>query len=797
MYNAVGTSHRVAVTVSSVILLLSTTLSTAHPQLSYAKSPATDADSTARVLRQRDQSSQQRNQATSALVAGTGAISGTLTAAANGAPARAIVEVYSSRTSNSPVNTTASDSNGHYVFEGLNPGTYFVGFSNYNESNFLPGFYDNQPSQAQATPVTVTVGVTTPVDAALAAGGVITGRVTQDGDGDGIYFVSVRVYTSTLPNAQPVARDITDQDGYYILRGMRGGTYYLYFDTFFVSEYLKEYYDNASTLAQSSPITVTEGNTITVNAGLARGAVITGAFTSDDTGEPVKGGVYVYDSPTKTNYIAYASTYPANGYIVTGLPSGVYYVKAQPDYQSNYFPEFYADQAEQATATPITVSLNTTTTVNFALASGALVTGRVVEDGTGTPISDTLVSVYNNDQDEYRTATTNADGYYVVNGLKGGGYIVRFGSENNYLPEYYDNKASGQDSNPITVAAKSTLPNINASLAVGGRILGRVTAADSGLGLSNVYLNLYQLQNDEYRSISSDFGTDADGYYTVTRLLTGTYRVQFVTGSGNSQPYLSEFYDGAGLLETATNISVVVGADVAHVNATLERGGQIAGRVTAADTDSGLHLVYVNVYSNTQLMTRASTDPNGDYTTDGVPAGNYTIQFAPHSSWQVTEEYVGEWYSDTLTQTTAIPVNVAVGTTTQNINASLLHGVNMTGTVQYANGTFAYAYLLDATTGEELKYVFVSGGSRNTFEFKGVGPGTYKIKFYGGALDSTALLRPSTDYIYMYYNQKTALNAADVITVTGSANVSGVDGQILNDPSNPRPLKVNLPLVVR
>ncbi len=727
--------------------------------------------------------------------AAIGGITGTVTFDGSGAPAAVAVYLYTSRANNSSAvnSTTSVAASGRYTFSGLSAGTYYIGFDNTSNSSILAEFYSDKTTLQLSTPVTVTTGATQTINAQVMPGAVIQGTITRDEGGTNWSIPLIDLYDSNQPDANFVRRIIGNSNGTFSGRGIAPGTYYAYFNTFHDSAYVSEWYGDTYSRSLAAPIVAVSGQTNTLNVGLARGAVITGSFTAASGGAPVQGSVSAYPSRTANNYTAYANTNPNNVYTMTGLPPGVYYLYAEPDYASNYFPEYYSDQPTKASATPVTVSVNTTTNINFAFTTGAIITGRVVEDGSGAPIAGVSASASSmaEGSSEYRSAETDASGFYTITRLTGGGYTLYFSTnDSNHLSEYYDNT---QDSpgTVITVAAQSMLQNINASLKPGGQVLGRVTAADTSGGLGSVYVTVYLKQGDNYNQTGSTT-TDASGYYTVPRLGTGTYRIKFEGGSGAATAYLTEYYNNARSLESATDFSVTVSANTTGINAALDRGGQISGRVIGEDSQSGLQLVYVWVYSGTEALVRAQTNSNGEYTTEGVPAGSYNIKFEPYEAWPVTGDYAGEWYNNTHTIPT--PVVVSAGNTTQNINAELAIGAVITGIIQYAADSFAYVRFYDAGTGERLRQDFKSGGTSSNFTLKGVAPGTYKIGFYGGA---PSLARGQVEYLEIYYDQKASLAAATVITVTGAETIPGINGRMTTRPGVALDQKVSLPLVSR
>ena len=88
---------------------------------------------------------------------------GTVTDASGAAVANAKVTITETNTGIS--HTSQTNESGNYVFPDLPPGTYTVFFNDQTcvggLPNLAPQWYDNQPTQATATTITVTTGHTT------------------------------------------------------------------------------------------------------------------------------------------------------------------------------------------------------------------------------------------------------------------------------------------------------------------------------------------------------------------------------------------------------------------------------------------------------------------------------------------------------------------------------------------------------------------------------------------------------------------------------------------------------------
>ena len=78
---------------------------------------------------------------------------------------------------------------------------------------------------------------------------------------------------------------------------------------------------------------------------------------------------------------------------------------------------------------------------------------------------------------------TDSDGAYAITGLATGDYIVEidtFGT--NYMPEYYQGKATENEADPVSVTEGQVTENIDFVLTLGGVIQGVVTSSGAPVG---------------------------------------------------------------------------------------------------------------------------------------------------------------------------------------------------------------------------------------------------------------------------------------------------------------------------
>ena len=716
-----------------------------------------------------------------ALILG-GKITGTVTAASGGAPLSDVdVYVYASKTASSYeyIDDVYTDASGVYTLTGLETGTYYLKFE---KTDYLPSYYNNRASLAEADAVSVTQGgVTGGINATLILGGKITGQVTASAGGASLASVWVQAYASRTDSTS-IASAFTNSSGVYTITGLETGSYYLKFEK---TDYLPAYYNNRASLAQADPVSVMLGGTTSnINASLILGGQITGHVTAAVGGASLA-DVYVYAYTSKTassyNYVDYAYTDAAGVYAITGLAAGDYYLKVSPSSTSDYLPQYYQDQPDLAAADAVSVALGGVTgNINAALQLGGKINGRVTALESGAGLPQVQVSIYGyvikcgvRELDLINSDTTDASGNYSVPQLATGNYIAYFsplsyGASAAYLDEYYNNKASIDSADWISVTAGQVTQPIDAALTLGGTITGHITAVDGGAPLEDVYADVYSSTGNDWVAYDT---TDATGAYTVTGLPAGSYKVEFdPDSSGAAFVYITEYYNDKATLALADPLSVAAGAVVSGIDAALARGGQFTGLVTAADGGAPLEEVDIAVYDSLgSWKGSGTTDASGAYITSGLATGSYKLKFS--TEYGLSLDYLDEYYNDKPTFTAADPAALtAPGQTV--VNAVLARGGSISGTV---TSSLTGAPLDGVTVivlqanGDEVKRTVTDVFGR--YKVRGLPTGVYRVHFILSI--PCSLLKYET-----YYNQKPNLNSADPVSVTAPADTPNIDAQL-------------------
>ncbi len=330
------------------------------------------------------------------------------------------------------------------------------------------------------------------------------------------------------------------------------------------------------------------------------------------------------------------------------------------------------------------------------------------------------------------SSRTDAFGEYKVEHLAPGSYKVEFlpvhGSI--YAPQFYNGKASFSEATPIVLAEGETKSEINAELHEGATISGTVTNT-SKVGLEGIEVFAFTGEGEEF-AVGYAF-TGAGGKYTVTGLPKGSYTVEFFPESGAELNYVPQYYNEVSFLKEATQVSVLEGEAKAGINAKLQEGGKISGRVTDAYTHKAVSEVFVSVYSvggsEEGFGSFAITNANGEYTISGLGNGTYKVEF--ESEFEAKVEYITQYYNNQATLGSANLVTVTQGSTTPGINAALVPKapVNTAGPV--VTGTPAVGHTLTCANGSwtgEPKPTFTHTWLRNGNPIAGAASSTYVVQ---------------------------------------------------------------------
>ena len=598
----------------------------------------------------------------------TGSISGTVTVPA-GISATTVSVSVSSTDWTKPGGWTTVGADGTFSVTGLDAGTYKVQFGD-DDGPLIEEYWDDAADWSEADTVTVTAGGNrSGVNATLVKGGSISGTVTLPaGASDSVTDVLVR---ASIDGSWFSSYVHPGADGNYTINGLPAGRYVVSFTPTSQSDLVAEQWQDAVVDEPATYVTVALGQAVgDIDAALETGGTISGTVTVPDGF--ALGSVFVQVLSAGGISVGQSTMAADGSYVVRGLAPGSYIVLFSA---TGLIPVYWPDAGASSGATPVVVEgTQTREDIDATLVEGATIHGTVTAPAG---VDRSLISVQATPHGAavgYRWESVAADGTYAITGLPAGTYVLRFSSSTeNVVDEYWNDKPTYATADTITVALGQRF-QADAALQAGGTISGTLTVPAS------VDPQMIQV------SASSATGTgssrsgrvDDTGHYVISGLATGSYTVYFWAGSTGA---ISEYYDDADTFMDATPVSVTVGQETPGINAQLALGGSISGTVSVPD-GFPVTSIYVNASSQSGGMGGgASVASDGSYTVRGLADGPYTVWFSASTSGLISE-----YWDDAETLAEASPVTISGANQLTGIDATLVEGGTISGTVSAPSG---------------------------------------------------------------------------------------------------------------
>lgn len=741
-----------------------------------------------------------------------GKISGTVTAAGGGGIAnlRICAEPFDYEHGTYGCGTT--NSGGEYIIPNLAAGSYKVKFN--GGLDYVGQYYDGQESREDADPVVVASAATTgSVNAQLRPAAKLRGKVTAGGSPVGDIEVCAFDVGSDRrePSYECAATATTDAQGEYTLGGLPTSSYKIRFQagygevspgTYGRLNYVTQYYDGQTSRGAAKAVAATAGGTLTgIDAAMEVGGRITGTVTDSKTGAALEG---VEVCPSRAvgqgaEYLECAYSDSNGRYAIGGLPTGSYAVRFIYYGSAGYLQQYYADKEEQQEAEAVAVTAGSTTPgVNAGLHEGGEITGTVT-DASGADLEEIDVCAIGGEPGIGGCAYTRADGSYAINGLKAGSYTIEFLPEGrgNYVRQYYSEKSSFEDADPVTVTRGASTGGIDAALAEGGEISGTVTGSGGGPleGIEVCPIGIDGGPGVDYFEYGQCGVSDSSGDYTIMGLPAGSYKVEFRAGNAPGQEgYARQYYQGKGSADEATPVAVTAKQTAEHVDAVMVEGGKISGRVTDADTGATLEQIQVCVETEAEeYVGCAFTESDGSYTIAGLSSGTYVVRFSAYNG-ATLQNYLPQFYEGESSFAAAKRVALTAPDVKSGVDAALQAGGQIKGTVT------------DAATGRDLEGIVVcaleAGGANELYgcatttgdghyTLAELPSGSYEVQF------SSSFPFGGLEYETQYYDAATSQAAADPVLVTAGATRTSIDAKMVegNGGSAGKPINEEPPVL--
>ncbi|MBN2321765.1 MAG: carboxypeptidase regulatory-like domain-containing protein, partial [Acidobacteria bacterium] len=368
-----------------------------------------------------------------------GSISGRVTRASDGTGIRSL-RVTIVESNGSIYSSQRTNEQGYYQISGLPTGKYYVSveggriydyFTYQNiESGVAGEYYSGAARRGSATAVSVVRGQDTgSVDFELGNDATISGLITREG---GLYPGVLEVYIYDSDWNQIDSRGIS---GAYNFTGLLPGSYYVYADTRYATDYANEYYGGSTNRSGAVAVTVAYDEDVTgIDIFLGEGGSISGTVisASGQSGIP-EVSVEVFNSAWEP--VNSAETDESGDYSVYGLAAGSYYVLAAAS--PYYIEEYYAGSVSPSGALPVAVVQGQDTAdIDFELEASFGIYGTVTGFADEQAIEGVEVNVYNAGWALVDSGTTDAFGRYGIEGLAAGKYYVNTSNGQGYEDKY-------------------------------------------------------------------------------------------------------------------------------------------------------------------------------------------------------------------------------------------------------------------------------------------------------------------------------------------------------------------------
>jgi hypothetical protein len=233
------------------------------------------------------------------------------------------------------------------------------------------------------------------------------------------------------------------------------------------------------------------------------------------------------------------------------------------------------------------------------IASTGTISGKVVLSGTTDFSSALVTAVSSTNNTIYYTATTIADGSYIIYGVNPGEYVITL-SKDGYVSA--SSKIATVSYGEISVIDSVTLANTAVTLT------GKVT-----LDGASSHIGIQILLKNKDSSRQYDATTDAAGSYIINSVVPDVYTV-LASKDGYSSKETAQFTVEPSVDKTVDTMNLAVAVRSITGNVTLELKEDYAGALITA----------TNIGSSSTIYS-AITNSAGNYTLAGMIPGEYQV----------------------------------------------------------------------------------------------------------------------------------------------------------------------------
>lgn len=498
--------------------------------------------------------------------------------------------------------------------------------------------------------------------------------------------------------------------------------------------------------------------------------VMTGSISGrvvDGTGTPISGICVKVEKGTEVQ------SDEAGTYVIPDLEAGDYKaVFTDCNAPSRFVEQWYVGHLNADGADFVSVTDDTVTSLpDVTMVAGVVVSGTVT-DVNSVPISDITVDIKPIGSVLITvSARSGADGSYTTVPMAPGDYKVQFTDSNpvpQWSPQYWKQAASwdSADTLKLVPADGDEHGGVDARLTTGATIEGTVRGPDHG-PLEGMCVDANLTSDNGGTNWIAGSTTGSDGTYSIEHLPATDIRVHF--RECNSGPYLDQWYNASADASSSTPVVLSAGEVRPRIDAELEMGISVSGRVRDANGDP-IAGIGVNVNpTDSGGSGWGQTDSAGRFTTSGLAPGTYRVQFRDFSP---EPEWASQYWRGKLSYSSAeiLTLSGGDGPVRGGVNATLSRAAAVSGRVTRSGGAPVDQICVSAEVpfGEGTDWV---GGATTAAD------GTYRIT----GLPATETVVRFQDcnnvgpYLQQWWEQQADGSTATPIVLEPGATRSGIN----------------------
>jgi hypothetical protein len=373
-------------------------------------------------------------------------------------------------------------------------------------------------------------------------------------------------------------------------------------------------------------------------------------------------------------------------------------------------------------------------------AKGAIVSGTVTSPN-GTRLGGKIVEAYDASGVSRATATTTANGTYILAAAQGEYRLLAYDPQGLYATSFYGQRESFESITLLPVFDGAPPRQADFVLPLGATVTGSVTSASGPL--TNAVVEVYNLSGTR-RGFTH---TDAEGNYSLV-VPVGDYKV-FAYDANDV--FAGEFSLNARAFAEAAIVSATPGAP-RTVSFALDRASHVSGGVFDAGTHRGIAGMQVDVYTADGL-------PVATKITDSLGLFRFTLQGGQYRfvAGDPMRNYGPSFWQSGRSFATTDVVTVTSGVDRLNVALVAERAAYILGRVSNFQ-TIVTAYNLDGTVHTQAP---VDGSGLYSLA---LAPGQYKVAAV-----------PLTQYATQFYGNAPGFDTAQVITLLAGQTLRNID----------------------